>query len=309
MDLLYEIKYSLMTIFPPSIFDILDIALLAYIIYQIIKFMLENRAGGLFKGLAVLVGAYLVAKIAHMKALTFIFENAFNVGLIALVILFQPELRRSLEKMGRSSLAKLRFGEDSEAYEKWEVPINEICEACRELSASSTGALIVIERTEKLGEQVRNGITLNSDITCQLLGNLFFKNAPLHDGAAIIRDGRLLSAGCTLPSAAKPELVNKSLGTRHKAAIGMSENSDAIIIVVSEETGVISVAENGNLRREVSCDDLKMLLEERLISEKAKKEAEKKQEEQAGAASAHDESAGSDKPAAKKSDNSGKEDS
>ena len=265
MELLYEIKYSLMTIFPPSVFDIFDIALLSFIIYKIIKFMDENRAGGLFKGLAVLVGAYLVAKLAHMKALTFIFENAFNVGIIALVILFQPELRRSLEKVGSGRLTKLKFGESYSNATRWEEPINQICEACKDLSSTQTGALTVIERNEKLGEQINNGTVINADISNQLLGNIFFKNSPLHDGAVIVRDGKLHAAGCTLPLTVKPELVNKSMGTRHKAAIGMSENSDAIIIAVSEETGVISVAENGNLRRELSYDDIKNLLTERLI--------------------------------------------
>ena len=265
MELLYEIKYSLMTIFPPSVYDIFDIELLSFLIYKIIKFMLENRAGGLFKGLAVLVGAYLVAKLAHMKALTFIFENAFNVGIIALVILFQPELRRSLEKVGSGGLAKLKFGENYGNATRWEEPINQICEACRDLSSTQTGALIVIEQNEKLGEQINNGTVINADISNQLLGNIFFKNSPLHDGAVIVRDGRLHAAGCTLPLTQKPELVNKSMGTRHKAALGMSENSDAIVIAVSEETGVISVAENGNLRRELSYDDIKNLLTERLI--------------------------------------------
>ena len=280
MELLYEIKYSLMTILPPSVFDIFDIALLSFIIYKIIKFMLENRAGGLFKGLAMLVGAYLIAKIAHMKALTFIFENAFNVGIIALVILFQPELRRSLEKVGSGAFAKLKFGEDYGKAAIWLDPINQICEACGNLSSTQTGALIVIERNEKLGEQINNGTVINADISSQLLGNVFFKNSPLHDGAVIVRDGRLYAAGCTLPMTQKPEIVSKALGTRHKAAIGMSENSDAIIIVVSEETGGISAAENGNLRRELSCDDIKKLLTEQLIL----KGKEKKNDQEQGTA-------------------------
>lgn len=280
MDLLYEIKYSLMTIFPPSVFDIFDIALLSFIIYKIIKFMLENRAGGLFKGLAVFVGAYLVAKIAHMKALTFIFENAFNVGIIALVILFQPELRRSLEKVGSKGITNLfKFSEDDKkAANIWNKPIQQIVNACEKLSESQTGALIVIEQTDKLGEEIASGKYLDAEISSYLLQNIFFKNTPLHDKAVILRDGRLHSAACTLPLTEE----NNDLGTRHKAAVGMSEKSDAIIIVVSEETGKISVAENGKLDSELSCDKLKMLLEKRLINDNAKKKTEEqnKPEEQ-----------------------------
>lgn len=265
MDLLYEIKNSLLTILPPSVFDILDIALLSYLIYQIMKFMRENRAGGLFKGLAVLVAVYLIAKLVHMKALIFIFENAFSIGLIALVILFQPELRRSLENMGQSSLQGLTKKDLKAAGSMWEQPINNICTACSYFAEHGVGALIVIERDEKLGDQIKTGTRFDAEINSMLLENIFFINSPMHDGALIIQNGRIAAAGCTLPSTSRPELVDKALGSRHKAALGMSENSDAIIIVVSEETSVISMAEKRSLTRGLSVDTLKTMLFERLM--------------------------------------------
>lgn len=265
MDLIYEIKNSLLTILPPSIFDILDIALLAVLIFYILKFMRQNRAGGLFKGLIVIVVAYLAAKLVHMKALAYILENAFSIGLIALVILFQPELRRSLENMGQSRL--MDFAKGSSKPNNWEKPIKEICKACRYFAENSVGALIVIERNEKLGEQIKTGTAFKAEINTLLLENLFFINSPLHDGAVIIQDGEIAAAGCMLPTTSRPELVDKALGSRHKAALGMSENSDAIVIVVSEETGIISVAENRSFYRQLSVETLENMLTERLMPE------------------------------------------
>lgn len=287
MDLLYEIKNSLLTILPPSIFDILDIALLAVLIFYILKFMRQNRAGGLFKGLVVIVAAYLLAKLVHMKALAYILENAFSIGLIALVILFQPELRRSLENMGQSKI--MDFAKGSSKPNHWEKPIEEICKACRYFADNNVGALIVIERKDKLGEQIKTGTAFKAEINTLLLENLFFINSPLHDGAVIIQDGEIAAAGCMLPSTSRPELVDKALGSRHKAALGMSENSDAIVIVVSEETGVISVAENRSLTRQLSVEKLQNMLSERLmpgVSSKEPKVGEEKPAEKKNTAPA-----------------------
>lgn len=270
MDLLYEIKNSLLTILPPSIFDVLDIALLTILIYYILKFMLQNRAGGLFKGLMLIVVAYLGAKLVHMKAIVFILENAFSIGLIALVILFQPELRRSLENMGQSKI--MDFTKGNKPNNLWEKPIDQICKACSYFAENSVGALIVIERGEKLGDQIKTGTPFKSEINAMLLQNIFYNKAPLHDGAVIIRDGEIIAAGCMLPSTSRPELVDKALGSRHKAALGMSENSDAIIIVVSEETSVISIAENRRFERSLSVDMLKTKLTERLMPAVKKKD-------------------------------------
>lgn len=283
MELLYELKNSLLTILPPTFWDVVDIAVLSFLIYKLIQFMRETRAGGLIKGIIVLVVCYLVAQTVEMKALAFILENAFSVGLLAIIILFQPELRRSLEKVGHSKLSRLPVfnqlgaSDTNDLSSKWAYAIDVICESCEDLSASTTGALIVIERETKLGEQINTGTVLNAVPSKELFGNIFWKNTPLHDGAVIMRDGIILAAACFLPKPEKEELINKALGSRHRAAIGMSENSDAIIIVVSEETGAISIAENGELFRGYSRDTLKKTLRGKLLPERPQKEKTQKE--------------------------------
>lgn len=277
MNVFSRLKSVLMTVLPLSFFDIVDIAVLAYLIYQLIKFMKETRAGGLMKGIVVLVAFYFVAAATKMKALTYIFDNTFDVGVIAIIILFQPELRRTLEKVGHSKISKLPGiipGETNET-NKWAQAIDAICEACEDLSATTTGALIVIERETRLGEHISNGTIINATPSKEIFGTIFFPKTPLHDGAVIMRDGIILAAGCFLPKPEKEELINKALGSRHRAAIGMSENSDAIIIVVSEETGAISIAENGELIRGFSKDTLKKTLNGKLFPEKTAKEKPK----------------------------------
>mgnify|MGYP000761824317 FL=1 len=186
--------------------------------------------------------------------------------MIALIILFQPELRRTLEKAGYTKLG-LRFSSSSNVDSSvWSRTIDVICDACVELSATSTGALIVIERQTRLGEQIDNGTILDAIPSKELFGNIFFNKTPLHDCAVIIRDGKILAAACFLPKPQKEELINKRLGSRHRAAIGMSENSDAVVIVVSEETGAISVAENGVLKSGFTRESLHQLLTARLIT-------------------------------------------
>ncbi len=277
MDRLYTIRSLLYSILPITFWDILDIAVLAVLIYKTISLVKETRAGGLLKGIVVLVIAYAVMSLFEMKALTFIMENVFNVGLIALMILFQPELRRSLEKMGQSKVTRIPVfssaGETADTVAgKWNTAIEAICDACEDLSATTTGALIVIERESKLGEQIDTGTVLNAVPSKEIFGNIFFKNTPLHDGAVIMRDGMILAAACFLPKPQKEETINKALGSRHRAAIGMSENSDAIVIVVSEETGQISIAENGQLDRGFTRDSLKKILRSKLIPEKPQRQ-------------------------------------
>ncbi|MDE5792559.1 MAG: diadenylate cyclase CdaA, partial [Oscillospiraceae bacterium] len=196
-----------------------------------------------------------------------ILEHVFNIGILAILILFQPEVRRAVEKLGHTKLgldAILSTSSD-EVRAKWAIAINAICESCVELSATCTGALIVIEKQTRLGEQIENGTIVNATPSKELFGNIFYPKTPLHDGAVIMRDGMILAAACFLPKPQKEELINKKLGSRHRAAIGMSENSDAIVIVVSEETGQISVAENGNLTRDFEFDTLHQLLTDKLI--------------------------------------------
>ena len=246
--------------------DILDILVLSYVVYLGMKLIRETRAGQLIKGIFLLLLVYIIASWINMKAISYLLSATLNIGLIALIILFQPELRRTLEKAGYTKLG-LRFSGSSNVDSGvWSRTIDVICDACVELSATSTGALIVIERQTRLGEQIDNGTILDAIPSKELFGNIFFNKTPLHDVAVIILDGKILAAACFLPKPQKEELINKRLGSRHRAAIGMSENSDAIVIVVSEETGAISVAENGVLKSGFTRESLHQLLTKRLIT-------------------------------------------
>lgn len=279
MERLYTFRALLNSILPIGFWDIADIIVLAVLIYRAIILVKETRAGGLLKGIAVVLVCYVIMSTVGMNAMAYIIKSLINVGMLAILILFQPEIRRSLEKVGHSKVTKLPVlssmsGESSDAVtSRWNVAIEAICDACEDLSATTTGALIVIERETKLGEQIDTGTILNAVPSKELLGNIFFKNTPLHDGAVIMRDGIILAAACFLPKPQKEETINKALGSRHRAAIGMSENSDALVIVVSEETGTISVAENGSLERSFTRDSLKKMLRSKLIPEKAQKPA------------------------------------
>jgi len=251
-----------------EIVDIIDVALLAYLVFILRKLIRETRAGQLVKGIILLVVGYLVSKFIGLKSITYLLEQTLDIGIIAVLILFQPELRRTLEKVGRTkiSLKYFGFGENAdELTKKWNTAIEAICDSCVELSASCTGALIVVERQVRLGEQIENGTIMNAVPSKEVFGNIFYPKTPLHDGAVIMRDGIILAAACFLPKPQKEELVNKKLGSRHRAAIGMSENSDAVVIVVSEETGQISVAMNGVLTRDYTREKLRVLLNEELI--------------------------------------------
>lgn len=254
-----------------TVFDVLDILMLAWIIYMAIKFTKETRAEQLLKGISVFILLFLLIKQfnSQLKVMNFILENFFQVGIIALIIMFQPELRRILEKMGRSSVSNiaLSFENQDMTDDILIYMINQVTEACTKLARTKTGALVVIERQTGLGEQIDTGTVLKSQVSSALLCNIFYPNTPLHDGAVIIRDGMIHAAGCFLPKPQKEQLISRDLGSRHRAAIGMSEMSDAIIIVVSEETGTISVAENGSLARGFNADSLKELLYTKLLSE------------------------------------------
>ena len=264
-----DIKDSLFSVVKTmGVVDFIDILLLTYIVYLLLKLIRETRAGQLMKGIVLLVIAYVVAKYVELKSITYIRKHALDVGLIALLILFQPELRRALEKVGRTKmgLSILGFGETKSDLEtKWNSAIQAICDSCVELSATCTGALIVVERKVRLGEQIETGTILNAKPSKEIFGNIFYPKTPLHDGAVIMRDGIILAAACFLPKPQKEELVNKKLGSRHRAAIGMSENSDAIVIVVSEETGQISIAVDGVLTRDYTHEKLKKFLVGELI--------------------------------------------
>jgi len=274
MDAIYSMGALINSILPIEFWDLIDIAVLTVLIYKGFTLVKETRAGGLIRGIILIFVAYMVMGTVGMNAMAYILRNVFSAGLLALVVLFQPELRRSLEKMGHTKVSKLSVfssltaDSDDVLAAKWSAAIEAICDACEDLSATTTGALIVIEQDSKLGEQIDTGTVLNAAPSKELFGNIFYPKTPLHDGAVIMRDGIILAAACFLPKPQKEETINKALGSRHRAAIGMSENSDALIIVVSEETGTISVAENGDLKRGYTRDSLKKLLRTKLLPEK-----------------------------------------
>lgn len=226
--------------------DILDILIVAFITYKLIGFIRDSRAQQLVKGMLVLVAAFFLSDVFGLYALNWILRGTMTMGIIALVVIFQPELRRGLEYMGRSKIVKAPFGQLDK--EKAKVITDEFVKAVDAFSASKTGALIILERETALADIAESGTVLNAEISAQLLGNIFYEGAPLHDGAAIIRGDKIYAAGCVLPLTENKNL-NKSLGTRHRAGIGITENSDAISIIVSEETGIISMAQDGKLTR------------------------------------------------------------
>ena len=251
-----------------SLVDVLDILLVAFLIYQVLKLVRETRAVQLIKGILLLIGLYLAATIMRLEALPFLMEYLFTIGAWALLVVFQPELRRALEHMGRTRFSKwfsVGFGGEGDIEnEKWTATIDAIGDASSFLSKRRIGALIVIERQSKLGDIINSGTILDSAASVELLGNIFFPNSPLHDGALIIRDARLNAAGCFLPLSENYD-ISKEMGTRHRAALGMSEQSDAIVIIVSEETGVITVARDGKLKRGYTQEQLVRELKELFI--------------------------------------------
>lgn len=228
-----------------GITDVLDIAIITFLVYKLLGFIRETRAEQLAKGLLLLVVATVLSKWMHLYTLHWLLSGLISAGLVAIVVIFQPELRRALEYLGRSRITNI-FGEvDKEEAKRI---VGQFVEAVDSMSASRTGALIVIEREISLNDIVETGTVIDSQITAQMIGTIFYEGTPLHDGAVIVRGDKLYAAGCVLPLTQNKEL-NKELGTRHRAGIGITENSDALVIIVSEETGIISIAQNGKLTR------------------------------------------------------------
>jgi len=246
--------------------DVIDIALVALILYYAIKFVRDTRAAQLVKGILLFFVFFLIASVLQLTAMYSILRYIFQYGLIAIALIFQPEIRRALEKIGRSNISVFdAFSKHNSADidSIWSYSIDPICEACHRLSVDKIGALIVIERKIRLGESVERAVVVDSIPSVSLITNLFFPNSPLHDGGLIVRDGRLYAASCFFQPSDKVE--NISLGSRHRAALGVSEVSDAIVIVVSEETGIISVATEGHLTRNYTKESLKELLNSSLL--------------------------------------------
>lgn len=237
--------------------DIFDIIAMSFIIYQVLKFVRNTRTAQLLKGILLYIAIMLVSQFLNMNATSFVLKSAFDVGILAVLIMFQPELRKVLEQIGKGGMKKY-FNPDERLRDNFESQnaVNEVINAAAHLSAANTGALIVFEREIKISEIIESGVAVDSKISSQLLENIFFVNTPLHDGAVIIRNGRVAAAACLLPLTDNKRLSTE-LGTRHRAAIGISEASDALALVVSEETGTISLAKGGKLIRGLPLNTLK----------------------------------------------------
>ena len=260
-----------------SVIDIIDIICLAIVLYIAYRFVKERRAGKLVLGIAFLVVFLIICQLLSLKAMKFILTSIFEVGIVLIVIVFQPELRAALEKMGDNSIKGVKSIGERKNNTQTIAMIDEVSNAIFDLAKTKTGAIIVFERNTKLGDLILTGTVMNAQISTFLIKNIFFNKAPLHDGAVIVRDNRLYSAGCLLPLSVNPDII-KDLGTRHRAAIGVSENSDCVAVVVSEETGIVSIAHEGHIYRNFTRATMKKRLEEFLInsnSEQKKKNGSK----------------------------------
>ena len=252
------------------LFDTLDIVLVAFAIYWLIKLVRDSRAEQLLKGFLLLGLAYGAAHLLNLTAIKYLLQILFDNALIVLVVIFQPEIRRALEQVGHSGfMRKFKiFGVSDEQAEeyiaRWKTAIAAVCSGVDMLQRQRMGALLVFEGRTRLGEIAKSGTELNADVTAELIGNIFYNKAPLHDGATILREGKVHAAGCILPLSDNVS-ISRSLGTRHRAGVGMSENSDAIVVIVSEETGTISVAKKGVLTRDFTPENLRIELENELI--------------------------------------------
>jgi diadenylate cyclase len=250
-----------------DIFSILDIIVVSYIFYKSYMLIKETRAVQLLKGILLILLLIPVSSLLKLTMLKWILEKTITIGVLSIIIIFQPEIRRALEHLGRSAFNDMHILEDEEAMEKI---VTEVAEAVESLANERTGALIVIENRTGLGEVIGTGTMLDAVVSSALLQNIFVVNTPLHDGATIIRNDRVVAAGCFLPLTSNDN-ISKSLGTRHRAAIGISENSDALTIIVSEETGTISLTVNGRLTRNYTKERLRDILIRILKSRQKKK--------------------------------------
>lgn len=239
-----QVSYAVSNI---SFFDFVDIAILSYIIYKSIGFLRETRAGQLVKGLLILFAIYAISSWWDLVTVSWLLSKIMDSAIIAAAVIFQPELRRILEKVGRTNFGRGQMFDSDE--NTLSVCIDNVSRAAATMQEKRIGALIVFENRTQLGEIISTGTVIDAESSVSMINNVFFPKSPLHDGAMIIRDGRLYAAGCILPLTQREDL-SLQLGTRHRAAIGMTENSDAVVLVVSEETGTISIATNGQITRD-----------------------------------------------------------
>lgn len=244
---------------------IIDILIIAFVFYKLLGLIRETRAEQLVKGFIIILVISKLSEWASLYAVNYVLESTFTIGLIALVILFQPELRKALEHLGRSSI--LSMNNRKGLTDETERVINEVADAAGVMSRKKVGALIVIERTTGINDIAETGTILDAKVSADLLMNIFYPKSPLHDGAVVIKNNRIMAAGCLLPLSSN-KYISKELGTRHRAGMGMTESSDALIVIVSEETGAISIAIEGKLRRFLDMSTLKDLMLSSLSQEK-----------------------------------------
>jgi diadenylate cyclase len=239
--------------------DVLDIVIVAYLLYTVFGFIQETRAQQLFRGILLILGFFLLSEFLGLSLLNWLLTRLITVGLLAVVVLFQPEIRRGLEQIGRRGVISSQFRDLGK--EELYATVHKLVDAVDDFSSTRTGALMAIECETMLNDIIETGVVIDAEISVRLLGNLFYEGSPLHDGAVIIRGIRAYAASCVLPLTDRSN-IGKNLGTRHRAGVGLSEVSDAFVIIVSEETGAISVARNGTLRRFLDLKTLeKMLLD------------------------------------------------
>ena len=256
-----------------GISDVVDIAIMAFLIYKVIMLMRRTNSGAVAKGVLLLLFALGVSTFFHLNTVSYLLQQLMAWGVVALVVIFQPEIRRFLEQMGRTSLGKVFTPE--EARNELDSAITQTVDAYMSLSKSKTGALMVFERKNMLDDAIKTGTALDCTVNAELLKNIFWNKAPLHDGAVIVRAGRIVGAGCMLPMSGNVNL-SRELGMRHRAGIGASEHTDAVVAIVSEETGSISVAVGGMLKRHLAPETLERLLRNELLPERENDEAASK---------------------------------
>ena len=244
-----------------GVFDIIDIALIAFLIYHVFRFIRRSRSGQVAKAILIIIVAMSVANLLHLRIVSFLLNNAVQLGLIALIIIFQPEIRRALEQLGTNHLFELFSiaGTKDKPSENEEDTIDAIVRASYSMGRAKTGALIVVEQKFVLNEYIATGIVLDAIVSAPLLVQIFEHNLPLHDGAVVIRGNRIMAATCYLPLS-ENKTISKELGTRHRAGLGISEVTDALTVIVSEETGQVSLTKDGQLYRNIDSDRLRELL-------------------------------------------------
>jgi len=251
-----------------KITDILDIAIIAFLIYKIITFTVKTNTARGFKGILLIIIAMWMSSLLKLNVINFLLGKTMELGILAIIILFQPELRRILERVGSGKMFNI-FGRQLKE-SRIETAIVQTVLACADMSRSRIGALIIFEREIKIDDPIKTGTIINADTSAELLKNIFYPKAPLHDGAVIIRNDQIAAAGCMLPLSTNPNL-SRDLGMRHRAGIGMSEVSDAVVVIVSEETGSISVSVDGMLKRHLALDTFERLLRNELMPDEEPK--------------------------------------